>query len=43
MSYPSLYGHMYEESANEWDSGMKFVTNDLLLCIMLFCRFPFFF
>lgn len=39
MNYPSLYGHVYHEHGNEWDDGIPFYSNDLLLGIMLFCRF----
>lgn len=43
MNYPSQYGEFYQENANEFVEGKKFVTNDILLCLMLFLRFPFFF
>jgi len=39
MNYPSLYGKTFTEGANEWDEGVEFISNDLLLCLMLFTRF----
>ncbi len=39
MNYPSLYGSTYLEFGNEWVGGIAFNSNDLLLCMMLFCRF----
>ncbi len=42
MNYPSLYGNVYYEYGNPWSLNIPFVTNDLLLCGMLFCRFHFF-
>lgn len=41
MNYPSLYGHTYTETANSFSKDILFVTNDLLLCIMLFVRAPY--
>ncbi|CDW84960.1 small-conductance calcium-activated potassium channel protein [Stylonychia lemnae] len=41
MSYPSLYGDVYIETANDWSNGKEFVTNDLMLCLMIFCRLHF--
>lgn len=44
MNYPSLYGHVYRENANSplIDPEIEFVTNDLLLAIMIFVRYHFF-
>eukprot|EP00347_Sterkiella_histriomuscorum_P003133 403365464 len=42
MSYPSLYGSTYIETANDFSNGRIFITNDLLLCFMIFCRVHFF-
>jgi hypothetical protein len=41
MSYPSLYGSVYIETANDFSNGKEFVTNDLMLCFMIFCRLHF--
>ena len=41
MNYPSLYGSTYIETANSYSEGINFYTNDLLLCIMLFARTPY--
>jgi len=38
MSYPSEYGNKYSEEANFTPETSYFYTNDLLLCIMIFCR-----
>jgi len=38
MNYPSLYDHYYYENANNFSEGYAFITNDLLLCIMMFLR-----
>ena len=38
MPYPSLYGEMYIENANDFDIGKEFYSNDLLLALMMFCR-----
>ena len=44
MNYPSLYGHVYTENANSplVDPEIEFVTNDLLLALMVFFRYHFF-
>lgn len=41
MSYPSVYGSTYIETANDFSNGKIFITNDLLLCFMIFCRMHF--
>jgi len=41
MSYPSLYGNTYIENANDKDKGVEFVTNDLMLCFMIYARLHF--
>ncbi len=41
MSYPSLYGSTYIEEANNGSIGVEFVTNDLLLALMIICRLHF--
>lgn len=41
MNYPFLYNHYYNEGADSFSAGIDFVTNDLLLCIMLFLRLPY--
>ncbi len=38
MSYPSLYGSLYYEDADNFDPGISFVWNDFLLCFMIFFR-----
>ena len=42
MNYPSLYGETYTESANKASAGIEFVTNDLLLALMIFIRLIYF-
>lgn len=42
MNYPSLYGHTYTENANENSLDKQFITNDLLLCLMIFARLIYF-
>lgn len=41
MPYPSLYGSTYIETANDTSKGAVFITNDLLLCFMMFLRIHF--
>jgi len=41
MSYPSLYGDKYIETANDLSNGKEFVTNDLMLALMIFSRLHF--
>lgn len=41
MSYPSLYNSTYYESANTASKDIAFYTNDLLLCLMIFLRLPY--
>jgi hypothetical protein len=41
MNYPTFYGKVYYEEADDLDWGMPFSNNDLLLCMMLFFRFHF--
>lgn len=41
MSYPSVHGDMYIETANDFSNGIAFYTNDLLLCLMIFARIHF--
>ena len=41
MDYPTLYGHTYIEEADDWDKEVPFLTNDILFCIMLYCRYFF--
>jgi hypothetical protein len=41
MPYPWEYGNMYVESGNDLSNGKTFVVNDILLCIMMFCRVHF--
>lgn len=41
MPYPSLYGETYIETANDFSNNVSFYSNDMLLCIMIFCRVHF--
>lgn len=41
MNYPFLYGHTYQEDANNYSINKWFYSNDLLLCFMIFCRIHF--
>lgn len=38
MGYPSLYGETYMEKENDFTTESIFITNDILLCIMIFAR-----
>ena len=38
MGYPSLYGETYMEKENDFTTDSVFITNDILLCIMIFAR-----
>ena len=39
--YPSLYGHTYMEEYNMFDPDTVFITNDILLMLMIFMRIHF--
>lgn len=42
MPYPSLYGHKYNEFARTLKQPtFLFNSNDCLVCIMIFSRFPY--
>lgn len=41
MPYPSMYGESYIETANDFSNGISFYSNDMLLCVMIFCRIHF--
>lgn len=41
MPYPSMYGDTYIETANDFSNGVTFYSNDILLCMMIFCRIHF--
>eukprot|EP00347_Sterkiella_histriomuscorum_P019865 403340011 len=38
MGYPSQYGETYVEKENDFTTTSVFITNDILLCIMIFAR-----
>lgn len=38
MGYPSLYGDTYIEENNDFSEGYEFISNDILLALMIFAR-----
>jgi hypothetical protein len=42
MSYPSLYSHFYQETADSASADIEFILNDLLLAFMIFIRIIYF-